>query len=54
MTDWNGDGKQDLTDSFIDYQVYKEVSGGEPSEGLGWLGWLLLGLGLLVVLILSV
>lgn len=54
MTDWNGNGKQDPGDSFIDYHAYKEVNGEEPSEGLGWLGWLLLGLGLLVVIILSV
>ena len=27
--DWNGNGKEDLTDRYIDYEVYQEVTDGE-------------------------
>ena len=53
MVDWNGDGKQDMTDSFIDRELYTQNTG-KDGGGVGWLGWLLLGLGLLAVIVLSV
>ncbi len=53
MFDWNGDGKEDLTDSFVDHEVFHDV-GGDGGSRFGCLGWLLLGLGLLVVILLSV
>ncbi len=33
LTDWNGDGRNDLTDDYIEYQIYKDVtsSGGHSS-----------------------
>lgn len=41
MFDWNGNGKEDWGDRYIDYQVYKDVMGEnddddkEPSGGEG-------------------
>ena len=33
MHDWNHDGKKDMVDNFIEYQIYKDVTGqkNEPS-----------------------
>ena len=33
MYDWNHNGKKDMADSFIEYQIYKDVTGqkDEPS-----------------------
>lgn len=33
MHDWNHDGKKDMVDNFIEYQIYKDVTGqkDEPS-----------------------
>ena len=53
MVDWNRDGKQDMTDSFIDYELYTQNTGKDGGSA-GWLGWLLLGLGLLIIILLSV
>ena len=39
--DWNHDGKKDMVDNFIEYQIYKEVAGEKeevsytPSRGNG-------------------
>lgn len=27
MYDWNRNGKKDMADSFIEYQIYKDVTG---------------------------
>lgn len=27
MHDWNHDGKKDMVDNFIEYQIYKDVTG---------------------------
>lgn len=34
MRDWNHDGKKDMVDNFIEYQIYKDVIGqkNEPSS----------------------
>ena len=29
MHDWNHDGKKDMVDNFIEYQIYKDVTGQE-------------------------
>ena len=33
MRDWNNDGKKDMVDNYIEYQIYKDVTGqnDEPS-----------------------
>lgn|GEM_PF-2903921 len=28
MFDWNGNGKHDSSDSFIEYNIYKDITGG--------------------------
>ena len=33
--DWNGDGKYDWQDSYIDYNVYKQCTKDEESGGNG-------------------
>ena len=39
--DWNHDGKKDMVDNFIEYQIYKDVTGQKdeppytPSRGNG-------------------
>ena len=33
MTDWNQNGKHDITDSYIDYKIYKDMSSGNTSMG---------------------
>lgn len=33
MTDWNRNGKHDITDSYIDYKIYKDMSSGNTSMG---------------------
>lgn len=41
MHDWNHDGKKDMVDNFIEYQIYKDVTGQKdetsytPSRGNG-------------------
>ena len=41
MHDWNNDGKKDWQDNFIEYQIYKDVTGQKekssytPSRGSG-------------------
>ena len=41
MYDWNHNGKNDMTDNFIEYQIYKDVTGQKdepsykPSRGNG-------------------
>lgn len=41
MLDWNHDGKKDMVDNFIEYQIYKDVTGQKdepsyiPSRGNG-------------------
>ena len=41
MHDWNHDGKKDMVDNFIEYQIYKDVTGQQnepsytPSRGNG-------------------
>ena len=51
MVDWNGNGKQDLSDSFIDRELYRK-SAGADGEQSDWLFWLLLALGIVVLVIL--
>ena len=33
MKDWNQNGKHDITDSYIDYKIYKDMSSGNTSMG---------------------
>ena len=41
MHDWNHDGKKDMVDNFMEYQIYKDVTGQKdetsytPSRGSG-------------------
>ena len=45
--DWNGDGKKDFTDDFIEYNVYKNSTGGSgKSSGSSsdWWIWLILAI----------
>ena len=39
MTDWNQNGKHDITDSYIDYKIYKDMSSGNTSMGTFFPGY---------------
>ena len=32
LYDWNGDGKKDFTDDFIEYQIYKQSTSKKPNN----------------------
>lgn len=32
MFDWNGNGREDWGDHYIDYEIYKDVTGGNDDE----------------------
>ena len=40
MYDWNGDGQFDSSDSFIEYQIFNETTGGgeKPNKNPGGCG----------------
>lgn len=58
MFDWNNNGRYDMQDSFIDYHIYKSVSGnkstasssGDGSDLLSAVGVGLLIFGILMIL----
>ena len=33
MFDWNGNGKEDWGDRYIDYEIYKDVTGQNDDDG---------------------
>ena len=41
MNDWNGNGKYDMSDSFMDYHMANSGSSGESSD---WWKWVLLAI----------
>lgn len=66
LYDWNGDGKNDMFDDFIEYQIYKDCTGDDDSDsdfcgyssggscgkssGLGKIWYILIGLWVLSML----
>ncbi len=40
FNDWNKDGKRDVQDDFIEYNIYKQSTQQKDNTGCGALGWL--------------
>lgn len=55
MFDWNGNGREDWGDRYIDYQIYNDIynnedeSGGTEGEGIGCGCLLLIVIAVLVI-----